>query len=537
MVAYRNFIFILIIIPVVNLKAVSWAFLPVKFNGNSQNHIPNGMQINPDDGESGWQMAQLMRIYAKANYINTVLPMDSVKRVYKKNNIGYNADLTAKDLKTLAHDLDCDKIIITEIFFSKSSVRVDTRIFFTKSGTISDINALSGENFLETLGRSLRQRFQFTANPYLLKDDRYQYTFALDASGKNYNEIQLLPNLVGEMDMESAAGVSVDGYGKISILNTTQDKSTLIEYLNQIKPQSTDTTDRLYFHLLDSVMAIMEKGKNADKKKIVILLVSSAPRQANSRQKVNGFMRKLSRISKILILGNGKLSQDERNYWSLMTTGNSNIFYKDILYKQKIGLSDGNQVYLLKSGNKLLESNSGQIEFSHEIFYDKEYLKNFNQDNIGKIYESSTQKTVVSHGKPEIVYNLSLLSNILSKPAVSDKTKHVKLLVLLENKPFWINVPYASVVDEKEQKFAITEGESYYFLINLARPARGMPFRNFPEFASIMTPSEVSKFLILNMDRYLKNPENFLDKSIGGTSLYLIHGKIKDIQVEQERIY
>jgi hypothetical protein len=537
MLFFRKLMVLLVLsAPLVPVEAVSWALLPVKFNGYAKNHLVNGPQFNPDDPDSGWQMAQLMRLYLKSNFVNSVLPMDSVKKAYQKNNVGLNADLTAGELKSISYDLDCDKVILTEVFFSKSTIRVETRIFFTQSGTISDTVTISGEKFYETMGQSLKQRFQFFGNNFIASDERYYYTFGLDASGKNYNEIHFLSNLAAEMDIDRSSAASVDGYGKLFLLQPTQEKSTLLDYINHVRPQSTDTQDRLYTQLLESVIELLDKVNSTDEKKVVVLVVSSAPKQMKSRQKVNGFIRRIAHKTKILALGNGKLSPEERNYWALMTTGSSNISYKDILYKQKIGLSDGNSVYLMKSGNKLLESNIGDAQYSHEIFLNKDDLKNFNQDTLVKIFESNTQKTVVSPGKPEIDYNLSLLSDTVKTSGRESKESTARILLLIENKPFWIEVPHKSILDG-EGKLMLTNGEKYYFLLNLTPAGRGMPFKNSPSFAEVLPQPEVSKILLLNMDSYLKYPEKYINKSIAGTSLYIIYGAVKDIQIGKQRVY
>ncbi|MDH4263393.1 MAG: hypothetical protein OEV78_10160 [Spirochaetia bacterium] len=532
----KTIVFLILCSPILRIDAVSWAILPVKFNGYAKNHLTNGPQFNTDDPESGWQMAQLIRLYLKSNFVNTVLPMESVKRAYKKNSIGYNADLSEHDLKSISYDLDCDKVVLTEIYFSKTTIRVESRVFFTHSGKISDTITISGEKLFETLGQSLQNRFQFIGNNFISRDERYHFIFGLDASGKNYNEIHSLTNLISELDIDRSSAVAVDGYAKTFLLQPTQEKTTLLDYIDHVKPQSTDTQDRLYINLLDSIMNIIDKNNSTEEKKVVILVVTSAPKQMKSRQKVNGFIRRITHRSKILILGNGKLSPEERNYWSLMTTGNANISYRDILYKQKIGLSDGNSVYLMKSGDKLLESNIGEVQFSHEIFIDKDDLKNFNQDTIVKIFETTTQKNVVSPGKPQIDYNISMLSDTIKITQSESKPGTARILMLIENKPFWIEVPYKSILDD-EGKSILTKGQKYYFLLNLMTASRGMPFKNSPLFGEVLEQNEVSKILILNIDLYLKNPEMYINKSIAGTSLYIIYGEVKDIQVEKKRIY
>lgn len=534
---FRKFLVLVIMVgPFFKIEAVSWALLPVKFNGYAHNHLANGPQFNPDDPDSGWQMAQLIRLYLGSNFVNTVLPMEAVKRSYKKNNLGLNADLTEYRLKDIAREIDTDKILLTEVFFSKSLVRIETRIFNTRSQTISDTLTISGEKFFETLGQSLQQRFQFIGNNFITKDERYYYVFGLDASGKNYNEIHYLPNLISELDIDRSAGASVDGYGKNFILKPTEEKSTLLDYINHVKPQSTDTTDTLYAHMLESVIEMLDKAKNPDEKKISVLIVSSAPKKITARQKVNGFIRRVAHKSSLLILGNGKLSPDERNYWELMSTSNTKVHYKDILYKQKIGLSDGNSIYLMKSGNKLLESNIGDVQYSHEIFLNTDELRNYNQDTIVKTFETATQKTIVSPGKPEISYNISLLSDIIKTSNRESREIKARVLLLIENKPFWIELPYKSIQDN-EGKLILNNGEKYYFLLNLTTANRGMPFKNSPSFGEVIPPSQVPKILMLNMEKFLKNQELYLGKSIAGTSLYVIYGTVKDVQVEQKRIY
>ena len=518
------------------IEAASWALLPVKFHGDPREETMEGPKLNPDSPQVGWDIAQLIRLYLKANYVYNVLPMESVKKAYKKNGIGLDADLTTTELTSLSRDIDADKILLLEVFFSRTGVRVDSKIYFSSTELISDSIHTTGETLFATLGHTLKNRFQFAGNNFIAAPEKYYYIFGLDASGRNYNEIHALPNLLSEMDIDHSSAVAVDGYSKVFVMQPTTDKSALIDYVNHVKPQSTDTTDRLFSHLLGNVIEMLEKGNHPEETNIVILSVASSPKEISARQKVNGFMRRLASKAKVLILANGKLSLAERKYWSLMSASNSRIIFKDVLYKQKIGLSDGNTVYLLKSGDKLLESNLGEMYNAHEIFLNQDESNRFNQDSIVNIFETATQKKVVSPGKSAVSYDISIISDLIKTRTKNTTQATARILVLIEDKPFWIETPYKSIQDENG-KIKLINGEKYYFFINLSNPGRGMPFKNSPDYAEILPVSEVSNTLLLNIDKYLKQPESYLGKSIGGTSLYIIYGMVKDITIAKKRVF
>ena len=532
----RQFIFVFIFLASsIHLYAASWALLPVKFNGSPGAQMAGGMSFDPEKSENGWEVAQLIRLYLKSNYVNTVLPMSSVMKVFKNNHIGLNADITTAELKTISDNIDADKLLLTEIFFTNKSVKVQTRIYFSQSGIISDSTTLVGENLYEVLGRALQQRFQFVGNNFLKQENNYYFIWGIDASGKNYEEIKSLPNLIRELAISRSAAVSVDGYGKAVYLQSTSEKSTLYDYINHIKPQSTDTTDRLYPELLENVYTFILKNRNEDKP-VAVILVSSAPRSMSSRQKTSGFVRKIGQKTGLLILGNGRLTPEERNFWAIQGAGNSHIQYKDVVYKQKTGLADGNSLYLIKSGSKLLESNIGEIDNAHEIFLTVDQSKDFTQENIYKTFESATQRQVVSNYKPEIDYNISMFGNLIESSTPDSKETRLRILLLIENKPFWIEVPYRSVLDETGNML-ISADNSYFFYLNLTGGGYGMPFKNSPYFADILPQSEVSKVILLNIEKYLKNPSNYLNKSIAKTSLYILYGKVKEIKIEKKYVY
>lgn len=532
----RQFIFVIIfLLCSLNLSAASWALLPVKFSGAANEQTINGASFDPDKPENAWDMAQMLRLYLKSNYVNTVLPMSSVMRAYKNNRIGINSDLTLTELKTLSENIDADKLLLTKIYFAGKSVNIETRIYFSQSGVISDSATISGENLYETIGRSLKQRFQFSSNNFLKPENNYFFIWGIDASGKNYEEIRSLSSLIRELDISRTAAISIDGYGKSLYLPPTPEKLSLFDYLDHIKSQSTDTTDRLFPELLESVYSFVLKNQN-EEKAIAVVLVSSAPKSMSSRQKTAGFIRKIGLKSGLLILGNGRLTPEERNFWSIQTAGNSHIQYRDVIYKQKTGLADGNSLYLIKSGNRLLESNTSEIDNSHEIFLSIDQSKIFTQDNIYQTFESATQRKVVSQYKPEIAYPVSMFGNLMEGNSSDSKETKLRLLLLMENKPFWIEVPYRSVLDENGNML-LSVDNSYFFFLNLVMGDHGMPFRNSPNFAEILPDSEVSRILLLNIEQYLKNPARFLNQSIARTSLYIFYGKVKEIKIEKKYIY
>lgn len=528
--------FFIIGIPFFNgVQAATWALFPVKYNGNSSKVTRTQPAFNPQKPENGWETAQLMMLYLKSNYVNNVLPMKSVKKAFKESGIGQHADLTQNDLLTISRNLDADNILLTEVFLSEKVIRIQMRVYFTGPGIIGDATTISGSNFMELLGQALKQRFHFIGNSFIQPENRYHYIFGIDASGLNYNEITALSGLVGDLNIYRNSAVSVDGYGKSTILKSSMDKSDLVAFINSIRPQSTDTSGRLYPQLLNAVMELSSIRHEPNEKTISVILVSSAPKGMRSRQITTGFLRKISHKSSILILGNGMLKPQDRKYWQLQSNINSEIRYQDIIYRQKTGFSDGNSVFLIKEGDKLRESNIGEIENSHEIFLTTDQRLRFNQQTIVKTFENATEKKVVSSQKVGINYNIEMFQGLLKENPLSSEKK-IRVLLLIENKPFWIVIPYSSVQDENG-RINIAANKNYFFFLNLISGGRGMPFRNSPLYATILNPDEISNILLLNLGSYLKSPGLYLNKSIAETSLYIVYGKVKEIRVEKEYVY
>jgi hypothetical protein len=515
-----------------NILSATWAILPAKFENVKSLPGNQGPVINPENPDDGWEIAKLFKIYLNSNYIYTILPVQNVKNAFIKNKIRLNANLTEYDLQKLGDDIGADKLLMTRIVYSPGKYTIKLQMFFTQSNQFGESVSFSGDNLFYVMGEALKNQFQVREEVFTKNQERLDFIFGIDASGKNYNEIQSIPDLIRDSDINSFSGVSVDGYGKTLVLKNTGDRSLIYNYLGKIKPQSIDPEGKLYPVILEQISTLTQTGKSH----IIFLFVSGAPASIENRQKTNGYIRKLSHKYNLVIFGNGRLTPAERYYWTSLSSIHKSIHYSDILYSISAGLSDGSSVYLIKSGDKLLESNINEVENAHEIELTTDQKEKFLPENIINIFEEAAYKQTVSHSKTGIKLNLNPYSNLLQYKVENISEKKIKILLTISEKPFWIKIPYYQTESGYTQK-EIIENENYFFLLNLTEGGYGIPLRNSPSFGRILDPNDVSRIILLDINQYLKFPQNYLEKSLGGSSLYIIYGKVKEIEYEKKILY
>ena len=201
----------------------------------------------------------------------------------------------------------------------------------------------------------------------------------------------------------------------------------------------------------------------------------------------------------------------------------------------KVGLSEGYEMYLFQNGNSLYQNSSPQLSDAQKLNLNKEQSDKLSPTNMQEIFAHKTGYKIISKSKPQPVFRINF-DKLFMQNKTQAANSQVRLLLDMQGQAFWISVPKSLMYDDFG-KLQIHEGSFYNFLLNLKRGYQGIPVQNDPKFGYIIKPEESSSILKLNIKAYLSNPKKYLNRSLGGSSVYIIHGKVRKIRYKSGPIY
>lgn len=497
-------------------------FLPVQTNQQTAQLLQKDFYFAAQDASD--LSMQLANLYQTVFQISNKKPFSLVKPAYIYANIKHQkislANMQKQDLQNIAEQTDSDVLLLSQLSNSyknnKTSYKLVTSLFYSSSNIQTDYITVECSLVLECFYSALKKRFsQISITTKNFDSQNTNWIFLLDATAANQREILAFAQSLKYYPIATASVCSLFPSGEISQAHFT-DKKHLLRYLQNLKTQGGQSFEHNFANLISCGL---QKSNRLGRSTPILFLTGSKPRDATQTQ---GLLRQLASQSPLTILTSGSLNLDGNRFWhglSLQLKYSHKTQLQDIVYRQKIGLSDGREFYIFKKGNHLIESNDAILDeqdFSTEVPAHK--LDSFSANNLLAIYKEMSQQRLASHSAVEII--LPRYQKIVQKET---QTQSKRVLLEIQDKPFWFSVPAQA---------NLTEQDWYYFLVHLKAPAQGIPLSN-DDAKVFSNKNETSSLLLLPLDLYLKNPQNFFGKSFERSSWYYIFGQVKAIRNPQ----
>jgi len=542
--SYRKiFFFLLFFFININVFAGKLAILPARILGVHSSQVKTGPHLFPKKSINSWEVAKFFSLYLKITGKKDIIPPSYVKGAYTKARLKPNKKITKNNLNQLGILLDTDQLMSIFIVKTKQGFRLESKIYYTASQTITDRLITKHTNFWQLISKHLQLRFPYNKLPISLQSRSTRpILFLFVASGSNYNEIKKLKQLIEKIDTLYSAACAINGRQNLSSSNIGRHPQIIKKFFNKLSTRGGS----LYLKGFEKAIQCIQKKNpyqgNLNDKPYVISIVSSMPETDNERLLIKSKFRDLASKSDILILGSGNLSNEARNFWQNLSRELRSVSkseYKDIIYQQKVGLSSGEEWYLYKRGFSLIESQSKILSKNQTGIELAIHLrKKFTSRRIKYIYKQISKNKVISSSRVKILLK-DLILDFLGGGIYQNnkKEKILRVLIKVNQKPFWINIPKSSAYTRNGQ-LKLIRNKKYYFLLQLLSAKKGMPFSNSKNFALFFkTRRNIPRGMILNINKYLMNPQRYLNKSIAGTSLYFILGRVEIIRFSQNDIF
>ena len=533
-----------IVAAAIPLNADTLAILPFYSENIHPADVKKGPQIFKDTEKNDWEFAHLIYTMLKINKIDSLVKPEYIKKAYSALRLSSRRKLQLMDLKNIASEINSERILVSYIYKGKKGFSWRSSIYYKSSNILEDTIVTTDQKHLwELLGMHLKTRFSgHDFYEFSTSNQKNLVFFILNASGDHYDELQELKKILYSSSLLKNSGIcAIAKNGKLFYKEPSSSLNSFFqEMVSEGNSNFIKEIDRAAHCTLkmDHSQKVFNPLKKRRIKKLIIL-VGDVPSSAKEVVMVKNYLRQLALRYKILIMGSSSLKSYDINFWedtaSEISSG-KNIIYKNIPYRVKIGLSTGEEYYIVKEGKKIIQTshpnhlNGSKIQFKvpSELWY------LFHDQNIVSVYEKVSGNRVISKSKTNILMSEIILNFIGGKDQqrkfIHQSEKKVKLLIEMEKIPFWINLPLKSISKSKEGS-QIKKGEIYYFLLNMQPPQKGIVFRNSPEFGFILDHwSQVPEFLFLQTKHYLKYIQSYLGNSIGKNSLYIFRGRVKSIK-------
>ena len=531
-------------------QAASLAVLPVLSERIEPRLIQTGPRLFRNQEENNWELAKLLRTALSIGGFRSLDSVESIRRAYKKLGLNSKRKPKAHELRELGREIDTEKLLISRLQRKSGLYILTTTMFYTSSGNFADTVQTSFSDIWHLLDLHLRERFPaYKKNIPIGREEAQTLLFLLDTSGSNYKEVKALTKLLKQHEKTNIGICALSGEGTLSFLRPGINKESTVRFLSGISARGGGNHLKNFFKALNCIQKIfpaLNTSRKTKKKVRVILLVSSAPKSGQDRRRTKLILNRFSKKAEILLVGSSGLKPPERSFWQEVIheipSGRKRL-YKDLLYRQVLGLANGREVSILKKGDQLLENNSKDIATKPDRIIDipprqRSYGK---PERIKSLYSKLSGNRVISSGKVEILMAETIFDQYLQRNSVPDDSpiqeyirekKYVKLLIEMEASKFWIYLPKKTIYT-KQGRIRINTGERYYFLLNMKPGSKGTPFVNQPHFGMIYENlSHLPRSLLLSLSEYLKDENRYLGRSLGGSSLYIFFAKVRLIKFD-----
>ena len=521
-----------------SLEAAAWSVLPV-YSEKIYQSYNGGPRLFSETETNNWELAKLIRIWLLISGEGSVLSQDTLEKAYRRLALSSKRYLSERDLKEVARELDSEKFLVSRISRNKHNFVFLSRVYYKSSSSLTDTIQTKGKNLWILIQKHLEARFPKMASLKPVSSfSKSKILFLLDLSGTNYYVIRALTSFTRNLSSSNIGICAIDASGNISSLGLGYTRSQTIQFLNSLRPRGGGRYLKNFHRGLQCLESIRPKKNSPQNKKNnikTILMVSGIPRADQEKRRARLLLRRLSTRSEILIVGTTALRIPDRAFWEDISnelSPPSKHAYKDIIYRQRLGLSNGDEVYLFWEGNKILQSSSEEYHHSPQFQWriPARYWLELEPEQIQRIYQRLSQNRVIASGKPDILVKETIIDHIGAPKKKYWSLKTARILISLEKSNFWISIPKDSLYDRNGSP-KVSIGESYYFMLNMKPDERGVPFNNAPNFGYVFKDYlHVPRILHINLSQYLPNKSKFLYKSIGGSSIYIFFAKVKRIR-------
>ena len=498
------------------LFAVTWAVLPARLSGDFSAQA------------DGFETSRQLTLYLEYGGFKNFVPPAAIAGAYRALGLTPAAAISPAQAARIADHIDAERLLFLRVIRQSGQFSIESSIYHRESGLTTDSLRTSHPNLYQALGEHARLRFPEFHPPPAALPQNPDLILITEAGGGNYFELQQLARDIPALPVSRSALCATDPTGRLVSTGLAYGTATLVKQLRSLRARGNQAAQ--YVSHAAACAAGMARRHNLNKA-LFVLLVSDMPADPSETGRLKGHLRALSSHGKILILGSGSLSSSGQNYYRNLADdlgSGGKAAYRDILYRSQVGLANGESWYIFKRGDSILEGRESSERNAVAIPLPAQSRSNFRAEKLTEVYRDLSKNKIVSTSQTEILLLDPLLKFATSSAAAKPANNVRRMLLQLPEGSFWLSLPQAAFSTTNAPKI----GDTLTLAVLLAAPHDGMPLINDPSFVKIFaSAADVPRELYLPVAAFLQAPEKYLQHSIGGSSLYILQGRVVDIRL------
>lgn len=480
--------------------------------------LPPRIELQDQTAQPG-DLARAMALYLRVSRVGEIVQVAEAEACLKRANVTMAQKIAPETLRTVAKNCMAERMLLTRVRMKSSDFEITTKVYFRESDQLTDTLVTNGSDLNTTLGQNLSERFG--KSPATPKETSPDLIVAGDTYGGSYFDWPQLKNLFLSLDSVKSSFCYADARGKIQQLKPQADKSRQKEFLEKLRFEGSgsysDAND-----LLDCAVKAAAVARQEGRSAIVVFTPSDYPRDSRTQINLRSQVRRLARSGKIIIATSSNAGAETQNFWTrLVRELGENSIYSPSAQRVKVGLASGQEWYIIRRGGRLFESREAEPQrFERGVVIPDKYAENTAASDLVKIYEALSKNKVVSAGNPEyygVPLRNSLAQVFKSAPAGS---LDWRVLMNQNNQNY-----YVTLTARDAQKLQTDAFVRLY--VELKAPTQTEVLRNRATPALVLdSAADSSPNLEINVTDYMRSPEKYLRKGIGGRSFYILSGKV-----------
>lgn len=470
--------------------------------------------------------ARAMALYLRASRISEIVSVAEAEACLKQENLDTAQKLTPQAITRIARACRAERILLTRIRRLAGEFEITSKVYFRESDTITDTLVKTGDDLPRIIGEQLSERF--STRPATPKLESYDLLVAGDTFGASYFDWQQFKKLFLSSDSVKSAYCMTDAAGTLQAYNLRADKEQEKAFLDRLRFEGG-------FALLNvqawtecvrkAQLATHREGRHA----MVVLVVSAAPQDAESKLQLKAKLRQITQRDKLLIVVSSTASEPVHNFWAKIARElGENSHYLPTAQRVRVGLAGGQEWFVFRRAGRLYESRTAEPQkLEGGVLIPEKYATMNAPQDLSQLYAQLSKNNVVS-SSDALSWNAGLSQKLSKALRTTAKSTSWRILLSQEGVTY-----YLSLVPNEARQLKIGEFARIYTEL---LPTTGREIlRNRPSPAIVIDKAhDSSPTLEISVAEYLKNPARFLQRGIGGRSFYVMTGKVMSILPPEE---
>ncbi|RME91334.1 MAG: hypothetical protein D6767_05380 [Candidatus Hydrogenedentota bacterium] len=515
--------------PTFVLFPATWGVLPVVIQGNVP-HTKEGPVIIPNRKSLSWDLQKTISLYLRASSLTRQISSIKIEKIWRKLKLQAGRELSSFELSQLSSAMDVDKFLVMQVY-SGTQVQWESKVYYASSKILTDPIVTRSTNFWKGLGEHLRRRFPDYSPQFQSRSSVYRPAiFLLEATAPMGNILSKLQKDSSKIDLLQSGGC-IANESTVQKVRLGEHPRNLKRLLKTLSAKGAWLPSSFYTKLVDCALSLSPYHGNPEDLPYIFFFVSSIPQQDKDKLRFKAAYRKLATQADIYLFLPPDATEHTRDFYREISyeqkrTGRSHLI--ELLMRQKVFSADGDSIYLFRKGNFLIESKK-----IYPTNLQKGIWVNASSQSIIGSYTRISHRKIRKSGKQEILLFEEFTRILTTESNSLQGSKSVRILLDSEGIPIWFSFPEKAIL-KKDRSLKIKVGETGYFLVNVeGTPREGSipTSENFGLF--IKNGAYVPKALLLPIEKFFKSPKRFLNHSIGGSSIYILSGKVSLIRVHE----